>query len=570
MHDVFFLSHERIVSVPAGTSLLEAAHLAGIVLESPCNREGTCGKCGVVVHGEDRLNLRYEESGHRLTGEKEADGWVLGCQAYVYGAVRVSETVRSERGLAIVVDGKRRQVPLDPLFRKEFDSIGNVTRLLLGDRLVDIQTGNTEANQYGVVVDIGTTTLVVVLLDLKNGIELGTISSLNPQASHAQDVLSRIKLGSSHEGLRLLRDELMRELNRMVARLAISAGISRSDIYEAIFSGNTTMLTIAARTSPASLGRYPYQVSVPTGCSFSSGELGFEIAEKGSVWFPPVASAYVGGDIISGIMAADLLSLKGRTLFVDIGTNGEMVLAEDGKLTATSTAAGPAFEGMNISCGMRATDGAIEKVRLHNGIVEVQTISAALPTGLCGSGLLDVVAELSREGVADRNGRLAKPGSKAFERWQHSLEMDNGRIRFRLSPKVTLSQQDIRQVQLAKAAVRAGIDMLLLKCSILPEDVDCVFIAGSFGVHLQVSSLIILALLPESFAERVEFLGNTSRSGAELFLLNQETRLEAASMVKQMRVLELSGEPEFEKLFLQALAFQHSEERKVESEKHGI
>ncbi|MEI6640136.1 MAG: ATP-binding protein, partial [Chlorobium sp.] len=252
------------------------------------------------------------------------------------------------------------------------------------------------------------------------------------------------------------------------------------------------------------------------------------------------------------------------TLFVDIGTNGEMLIAADGKITATSTAAGPAFEGMNISCGMRAIDGAIEKVHFRSGKVEIQTISGALPIGLCGSGLLDAVGEMAREGIVDRNGRLAKPGTEVFEIWRDYIEVEQGRTRFRLSEKVSLTQQDIRQVQLAKGAVRAGVDLLLKKTLLAAEEVNRVFIAGSFGAHLQVSSLVFLGLLPESFADRVEFLGNTSRSGATAFLLNQEMRREASSLVKRMTVLELSGEPEFEKIFLQALAFPQAAVNKKE------
>ena len=402
-------------------------------------------------------------------------------------------------------------------------------------------------------------------MDLKTGETLKSNAELNPQALHAQDVLSRIKLGSTDEGLTLLHKELLQELNRMIGVLAASAQINRSAIYEAIFSGNTTMLTLAAGTSPSSLGKYPYRVELATASSCASSTLGLQIAEHGQVWFPPVASAYVGADITAGIMAADLPRLKGVTLFVDIGTNGEMVLAENGKITATSTAAGPAFEGMNISRGMRAVSGAIEKVSLTNGNVAIHTIAGSRPLGLCGSGLLDAVAELAREEIIDRNGRFVKPGSEHFATWQGNLEIEQGRARFRLAENVTLTQQDIRQVQLAKAAVRAGIDMMLLTCSLNPEDVDRVFIAGSFGAHLQVSSLITLGLLPESFADRVEFLGNTSQSGAAAFLLNREIRSDAARVVAQMTVLELSREAEFEKIFLKALAFpqlakQHKED----------
>jgi uncharacterized 2Fe-2S/4Fe-4S cluster protein (DUF4445 family) len=563
MPEVYFSGHDKPLQVPAGTSILDAARRAGISIESPCNREGTCGKCRVIVHRDDRAAIRSEQGTHFLTAADEAAGFMLGCQAYIHGDVRVDVPGRANSTLSITTDGKCRNVSLKPWIEKKFDTSRNLTSVSAGDQLMETEPGDTTAECYGAAIDLGTTTLVVSLVDLNTGREAGTISALNSQALHAQDILSRIKIASTDEGLALLQGELVHEFDRMIDELSASAGIDRATIYEVILSGNTTMLTIAAGVSPSSIGKYPWHVELETGRSFPAGEFGLHIADKGTVWFPPIASAYVGADIISGAVAADLLRLKGLTLFVDIGTNGEMVLARDGKLTATSTAAGPAFEGMNISAGMRAASGAIERVFLGNGKVDFQVISGTMPIGLCGSGLIDAVAELAREGIADKNGRLAKPGSAVFEKWRHHLDVVDGRTKFRLAENVSLTQQDIRQVQLAKAAIRAGIDMMLISCAPDPEEVDRVFIAGSFGMHLQVSSLVTLGLLPESFADRVEFLGNTSSSGAVAFLLDRELRDEAASIVEDMAVLELSREPVFERIFLKALAFpQFAEQQK--------
>ena len=561
---VYFTSHNKQIIVPEGTILLEAARQAGIFIESPCNREGTCGKCKVLLHPGFLAGVHHERGYHTLAAEDEQAGYVLSCQLSIHGDISVDVPEKGQPLLKIVADGRCRSVKLDPVIEKTFDPRSETTAVTAGGELLVTEIGDTTENLYGVAIDIGTTTLVVALIDLNTGETLGSNAALNPQALHAQDVLSRIKLGSTDEGLTLLHKELLQELNRMIGLLAASAKINRSTIYEAVLGGNTTMLTLAAGTSPSALGKYPYRVELDTTASFAASLLGLQIADHGQVWFPPVASAYVGADITAGIMAADLPRLKGVTLFVDIGTNGEMVLAENGKITATSTAAGPAFEGMNISSGMRAVAGAIEKVCLSNGTVALHTISGACPLGLCGSGLLDAVAELAREEIIDRNGRFVKPASERFALWQGNLEVEQGRTRFRLAENVLLTQQDIRQVQLAKAAVRAGIDMMLLSRSIDPEDVDRVYIAGSFGAHLRVSSLITLGLLPENFADRVEFLGNTSQSGAAAFLLNREIRIGAASMVERMTVLELSREDEFEQIFLKALAFPQLEKQQKE------
>ncbi|NTV03106.1 MAG: DUF4445 domain-containing protein [Chlorobiaceae bacterium] len=555
MPELIFPIQGLSLQVPAGISLLDAARLAGIPIESPCNSEGTCGKCRVLVHEEDRASIHVVHGRHRLTEAEVAEGFVLGCLAHVHGDARIDVPLATQQKLSIVTDGKRRHTAINPWIGKRYDPDSDGTIVTAGGQTIGVEAGNTAASLFGLAVDLGTTTVVASLVDLDNGRQLGSASALNPQARHAQDILSRIKLSSTPEGMELLHGELMRELNRLIDELALSSGIGRSAIYEVVLSGNTAMLTIAAALSPASLGKYPFRVELPTPCSLPAIETGIRIAEYGRIWLPPVASAYIGADIVSGVLASDLSQAAGVTLFIDIGTNGEMVLSQDGRLSATSTAAGPAFEGMNISSGMRAASGAIERVALGDGNVDIQVIGDGTPVGLCGSGLLDAVAELARRGLLDRNGRFTKPGSEGFEAWRHHFDTIDGRTRFKISENVGITQQDIRQVQLAKAAIRAGIDMMLGAGGVAPEAVDRVFIAGSFGMHLRVSSLVGIGLLPESLANRVEFLGNTSMSGAVSFLLDRDLRDQALATVERMEVLELSREPDFEKVFLKSIAF---------------
>ena len=232
-----------------------------------------------------------------------------------------------------------------------------------------------------------------------------------------------------------------------------------------------------------------------------------------------------------------------------------MVLAANGRLTATSTAAGPAFEGMNIACGMRASRGAIEQVSLSGNDVEIKTIANAEPVGLCGSGLLDVVGELAAHGGVDKNGRFETNGSLPDRQWKDRFGSLDGKPVFRIADPVYLSQKDVRQVQLAKAAVRAGIELLLRSHGLVAAQVDRVLIAGSFGFHLRTASLIHLGLLPREFKDRVEFVGNTSKSGARAFLLNRRLRDELKQPVQRVHVLELANDPAFEKTFVKALSF---------------
>ena len=315
------------------------------------------------------------------------------------------------------------------------------------------------------------------------------------------------------------------------------------------------MLHLAANIDPEPLGRYPYVPTLRGACHLPAAQLGLAIAKVGVVYVPPVVSAYVGADITAGMLATELTGKTGVTLFVDIGTNGEMVLARDGRLQATSTAAGPAFEGMNIACGMRAAHGAIERVSLADGRVTLRTIGDAPAVGLCGSGLLDAVAELATHDVIESSGRFTKKPEVLPAGLRERLTTLDGKPVFRLSESVYLSQSDIRQVQLAKGAVRAGIDVLLKRNGISPADVDRALIAGSFGYHLTVRSLIDIGLFPAEFDGRVDYVGNTSRSGAEALLGNASARASLEQEVSAVEAVELANDDDFTQLFVKAMGF---------------
>ena len=543
------------VAVPDGASLLEAARKAGLVMESPCNGAGSCGKCRVRAFAERSASLEHKPSQHRISPEDAAKGWTLGCQTLVHGDVRVemAEAALHEK-LEILAEGNALSVAIKPWISKRYNATLHVTDVLADGRAISSEDGNTTAALYGLAVDIGTTTLVVALVDLSTGRELGAASALNPQARHAQDVLSRISMGSDPQGLKTLHDVLLDELNRLVDELTTKLSVSRERIYEAVFAGNTTMITLAVGRSPLSLGKYPYKVEIETSAHYHASDVGLKIAPSGLVWLPPVISAYVGADLTAGLLATRLDQLSGTTLLVDVGTNGEMILAVDGKLTATSTAAGPAFEGMNITSGMRASKGAIERVSLDGG-VDFRTIGNEPPIGLCGSGVLDAIGELAAQGIVDRNGRFTAPDSAVGQRWARNLRPEQGKPAFHIAGPVVVTQRDVRQVQLAKGAVRAGIELMLRSVGLRAEDVDRVLIAGSFGYHLRTQSLLNLGMLPPGFGNRVEFVGNTSKSGAVAFLLNRDTRREVTEIVKSITALELANAPDFQPTFIASLSF---------------
>jgi uncharacterized 2Fe-2S/4Fe-4S cluster protein (DUF4445 family) len=554
MATVRFNPHDIAIPVAVGTRLIDAARAAGIRMETPCDGAGTCGKCKTRVSLDAQRHLSGDAHKSLTQAEREA-GWVLACQSTVQGDLDVEMAGADSDGLQILSNGQKLAVEIKPWIRKSYSATTNTTRVLADEVVLTEELGNATAKIYGIAVDIGTTTLVTTLLDLRTGTELGVTSSLNPQAIHAQDVLSRIKMGSKPEGLHRLHAELIEEISRQTKYLAIKAGVALENVYEAVFSGNTTMLHLATRTDPTSLGKYPYTISLSGGQHVNAREIDLGISQHGIVYLPPIFSAYVGADITAGILSTRLAQQPGVVLLVDIGTNGEMVLSVNGRLTATSTAAGPAFEGMNIACGMRASRGAVELVSLGDHGIRVETIAGNDAVGICGSGLLDVVGELAAKGGIDKNGRFQNNGASHDHPWRDQWESLDGKPIFRIAGTVYLTQKDVRQVQLAKGAIRTGIQMLLKAADIEAAQVDRVLIAGSFGFHLRTASLIHLGLLPKEFSDRVEFVGNTSKSGAEAFLLNRDAREEMKQAVAQVEVLELANDPAFEKAFVRSLQF---------------
>lgn len=549
-----FLPQDIRIDVADGTSLLEAARKAGLRLEAPCNGAGTCGKCRVLLDEASRGNLRILEN-RKLSAQDLAQGWALLCSTLVQGDVTVELSGGPESGLQILEKGKELELPLIPWIRKEFQAENNRTRVWSGTEVLAEEEGDTSTRVYGVAVDIGSTTVVASLLDLVHGGKLGSISALNPQATHAQDVLSRVTLGSTPDGLALLHGEIIVEINRMIGVLTSEARIPRCRIYEVVLAGNTCMLHLAAKVDPEPLGRFPYTPNISGAQYLSAAKLGLDIASRGIVYFPPVVSGFVGADITVGVLATDIARAQGVTLFVDIGTNGEMVLANNGFLQATSTAAGPAFEGMNIACGMRAGRGAIERVAMLDGDIQVKTIGESTAIGLCGSGLLDAVAVLATQGIMESSGRFTKKRESLPESLRLRFAEREGKTVFYLTPEVYLTQGDLRQVQLAKGAVRAGIDVLLARNGMTGLEVDRTLIAGSFGYHLTVRSLVDIGLFPPEFDGKVEYVGNTSRTGAEALLTHGPSRAELVRIVRNIDAVELANDDGFTKIFVAAMAF---------------
>jgi uncharacterized 2Fe-2S/4Fe-4S cluster protein (DUF4445 family) len=558
MPDITFLPDKKTVSVAAGVSIADAARIAGVAIETPCGGAQICGKCKVRLAPADLA--RVTVGGAHMTDEAErAEGCVLACSSTVNGDICVTIPrldADAPASAQIVTGGVSFDMEMHPKICKVYMQEQNKTVVsVTGGARLGAETGDTGGELYGVVVDIGTTTLVAELVDMSSGTTAAGASSVNPQTAYGQDVLSRIQFASEPQGLDTLRTAVLREINAMLSRLCDDAGISAERVYELVLSGNTAMLHLAMGLDPSSLGRVPFTSLLSGNESYNARTGGFDISSFGLAYLPPLISAYVGADICSGILAAQLHRLKGRSLFIDIGTNGEMVVADNGKLYAASTAAGPAFEGMNIRHGSRAVSGAIEYFRIGAaGDCTVRAIGGAAPSCICGSGLIDIVGELVANGVIDGSGRFESakrlpPGLAAH------MTLADGKPAFSLAPDVVLTQQDIRQVQLAKGALRAGVETLLSIVETDAGDLDRVLIAGSFGYHLREESLINIGLLPAAFAGKIKFLGNTSQSGGRAFLLNTYYRDEIAALVSEAETVELANRGDFNDLFIDCLNF---------------
>ena len=538
--EVRFLPGPFIAEVEPGSTLLAAARKARAPLEAPCDGAGICGKCLVRLDPEALIAL---EAGVEVGGGNGQGALVLACDARVRADIAATIPDRGDKNLAIVDHGLATARTLAPHIAVMHASDG--CTVWAGQELI-ASLPNRVAN-LGIAVDIGTTTLVVALVDLGSGDELAVASALNPQTAYGHDVLSRIHFAAEPDGLATMQRALVDGLNVLIRQVCQRAGVDTGHIHEAVLGGNTCMLHIAAAVNPAPLGRAPYRPSLTGGSHLRAAELGLGIAAHGLAYLPPVVSGFVGADITAGILATDLHRSRQTALLLDIGTNGEMVLAHAGELWATSTAAGPAFEGVNIECGMRAAPGAVDTV----SATDVHTISDAPAIGICGSGLVDLVSCLVRSGAIGKNGRFEAKAVPPVGNWDER----EGRCLLRLSDGVVLTQKDVRQVQLAKAAIRAGLDALLAGAKVRRQDVERVLVAGSFGYHLRPDSLAGSGLLPAKLAAKVEAVGNTCKAGAVTLLSNAGTRRELESVAARVRSIELANDAAFARRFVEQMAF---------------
>ncbi|MGQ9609101.1 MAG: ASKHA domain-containing protein [bacterium] len=603
---VKFEPEGKSVSVDQGLTITKAADLAGIVIDSPCGGKGTCGKCKVIVNSQNLEPLT--ESEERLLSIEEVNrGYRLACQAIVSHDMIVNVPDDSRiRAIKTLSEGTSYEIKLHPNISKiyleikeqtlenqisDFTNIKKtlnrpdlkadlnilrqlpmalrkakfkVTLVLDGNKLIGIEPGDTTKKNFGLAIDIGTTTVVCTVVDLNTGHEKAVASALNAQATHGADVVSRINYTAENEkGLEELGDRVMQVINQISEYACAEAHVDLNNVYEVTIVGNTTMTHLFLKIPVCNLAILPYVGAVSDPVESSASELGFNINPNANIYVLPNIAGFVGADTVGVILASELNRSDKIKLAIDIGTNGEIVLGSKERLLTCSTAAGPAFEGAMITHGMRGAPGAIERVQLADRPI-LQVIEGGNPIGICGSGLIDVIAEMLRLGIVDETGRMVDPedidlSSKLRKYLRKDEEYGPHLVLYEDNDnKIVINQKDIRQVQLAKGAIRAGIEILMRKLGIGLDDISEVLLAGAFGNYIRKENAIRMGLIPEFPLEKVKFIGNAAAVGAKMALMSKEARDEAVLISKTTEYVELATDPEFQNEFMEAMMFPQS------------
>lgn len=590
------------VIVPPGTTILTAAQQAGVELASICGGMGTCGACRVmVVEGRTSPLTRTELSD--LSQDEIDSGMRLACQAAVLESVRIDippESLTTSQRLQ--VEGKEVKVELDPLIHTidvEIEPPGlhdlrsDLTRLMNKLRTIEqrdlsirypalldmpgilrennwrvsVVIKDTEiigllpqnAEIYGLAVDVGTTKVAAYLVDLTSGETVAKTGAMNPQIGYGEDVISRISFANDNkDGLRILQRKLIDSLNDLLNQLAGEANISLNQVVDVVIVGNTAMHHILAGLPVNQLGTAPYVPAVSDDLEIPNIYIGLNISPAATIYLPPNIAGYVGADHVAMLLAAEAAQHRQDAhaiVSLDIGTNTEISLYYWGRHLSCSCASGPAFEGAHIRDGMRAAPGAIERVRMENGDVQIQTINNRPPVGICGSGILDAVSGLITIKLLDERGvfqgehsRLRLNGKKHEFLLATSSESGHGR-------DIIVTRRDVNEIQLAKGAIRAGVDVLLEEVGITEQDIDEFIVAGAFGTYIDLESAVQVGMFPDIPREKFRQIGNAAGLGAKGMLVSKRLRKQAKEIVKEVEYIELTTHPGFTQAYMDALAF---------------
>lgn len=596
---------EKLEAEEGRTILSVLLDVGDYTIDAPCGGKGTCGKCKVVVESGRVSDPDERELGF-LSDFEQRRGTRLACMTRIQGDTAVR--LHADAGTAeIVSQGKTFTVDLDPVVKKTYveleqpqvhdqrddlrrikEALGTsgvqatlgslrelpeavrateyrVTAVHDRERLLCVEPGDTTHTQYGIAVDIGTTTVVAYLMDLRTGARVDVLSGLNNQKAYGGDVIARINYTIQEAGgLEELRERIVTQIDDLVADLAERNQLDPKSICSVTVAGNTTMMHLFAGLPPKYIAASPFIPVATQGQVFPAENLGFAFNPRATVYMLPSISGYVGADIVAGVLASGMGDREELSLLVDIGTNGEIVLGNNERLLSCSTAAGPAFEGAHIAKGVGGIAGAINTVRPDHRRISYTTIRDAAPVGICGSGIIDTTALLVNTGIVDPTGRFldADELDGQGEAWLKEHIVERGeQAAFVISgegehgDEVYFTQKDLREVQLAKAAVAAGINVLMKEAGVGPEDIAHVYLAGGFGSFIDKRSALAIGLFPGVFSDRIEVIGNAAGTGAVMCLLSQKN-LDHCDVVKEkVEYVELSTSAAFQDEYINCMTF---------------
>jgi uncharacterized 2Fe-2S/4Fe-4S cluster protein (DUF4445 family) len=574
--------------VLAGTTVFDAASWNGVAIDSTCGGHGTCKKCKVrVVSGHAPLSAIDPRA---FTTEELKGGWRLACRSVAQEDLTVEVPPLQSRPKAALV-GVGRHVILRPAVQKRHLELSeptledqlsdlervlaaiddmelrvplavlrdlggtlrsanwNVTAVLCDDVLIAVEPGDTTGQRHALAFDLGTTTVVATLMNLETGLPEAVQSILNKQQPFGADVITRISATMlDPDALQMLRDHAHATLQQLTEEVCAEGGVDPATVYEIVVTGNATMMQIALGIDPEPLSMAPFTIAARKLPEATARDFGVQVHERAPAVMFPALGAYVGPDIVAGILATGLTLDRRIRLFIDVGTNSEMVLGSSARALATAAPAGPAFEAAQIRCGMRAAEGAIEGVKIRDGEIDLTVIGDVPAVGLCGSGLVDAVAELVGAGIIDRSGRYVLGSSERLG----TIGEENV---FYLTDDIFLSQRDVRELQFAKAAIATGWTLLCRDLGIEPEEISQVLLGGSFGSYLSAASAVKIGLVPKLPLPRIVSAGNVAGEGAKIVALSITERAAATAILDEVVYVELSGRADFNDLFVDQLSF---------------
>jgi uncharacterized 2Fe-2S/4Fe-4S cluster protein (DUF4445 family) len=607
------------IKVPSGTALLDAAHKAGIYLSSICGGDGYCGKCKVIIN-EGQFQSKPTAL---LTPDEVRENIVLACQTKILSDMTItvprSHTLETSQILMDTDAHRFSDLPseiregifeFDPLVRKicvemspptvhdhtadherlylaireqidapimqtGFRLLQKLSRLLqscdykatvtIGRRgetteVIEVEPGNHCERNFAIAVDLGTTTVVAHLVDLTKATTIDTEATYNSQINFGEDYIRRIIYAEENDAFDEMQNRIVSDVNNLIVTLASRQKVDLQDLNAIVCAGNTAMVHFLLNLDPTRIRREPYIASAGFVPPIRAAEAGIQINKRGLLYCLPSVAAYIGSDIVAGVLTTRIFTQKDISLFVDIGTNGEVVLGNREWLTCASSSAGPAFEGSGVKHGMRAGAGAIEKLSiLDDGSLELKTIGQKHPIGICGSGLLDTLAELFTKGVIDRTGRFkdnGQPGglTEGDEGWQFQISPSDNEHQ-----EIVITQADIDNLIRSKAGVFAAIKVLMVATQTKPEDLDAVYLAGGFGNFLNIQQAVNIGMLPDVPLEKMRFVGNTSIAGAKTVLLSRQALETAEKIAEGMTYFDLMSHPGYMDEFTRANFLPHTD-----------